>query len=729
MTGVDDSRQRIAINELGKSGNSRIAHAILSAMPCAALLIDRDGIVRFTNEAGNLMFESADHADVCGRRFETLWQQCDSEPISAALPITFSGERYEHTAFCPGKDGAPRWLEAVLTPVREEDGQGTAFVMCSVWDITQQYAVQESLRNSQRRFQALADNMAQLAWMADETGYIFWYNQRWFQYTGTTIAQMEGWGWKQVHHPDHIDRVVAKFSAHVASGEVWEDVFPIRSVDGHYRWFLSRAIPIRDERTGRIGLWCGTNTDITEQRNATQRLRQKARMIELSHEAIFSWELDGAILTWNRGCEELYGYSAKEAIGRISHDLLRSQHPITLEEMRQILLTDGGWAGEILHIAKDGTKVWVDSRHEVLHVGGNAVVLETNRDITERRKSDEIRNMLIAELNHRVKNTLAIVQSIASQTARSSKTMAEYADALRGRLQSLASAHNVLTDAHWYGADLRTLVQSEIDATIGNAGNVKLSGDAVFLPPQTALHFTLIFHELATNALKHGALSVPDGSVQVTWRRKNEDASKIEMLWRERGGPWVQQPSHKGFGTTLISRSGRLPNITASIDFIPEGVECRIEAQLQADDMQPVMFNPVRTESPLAMAPRPGRKVRLAPAIRVLLIEPEPSIALEIQEILSDSGLSSAGLIMTIEAAAEVISHGHADVAIIDGDMIRSTLDGLLASLKACDIPYVILASEYVDIPAPVVRKPVRQAALLEALANVLPANANDAAT
>jgi hypothetical protein len=268
---------------------------------------------------------------------------------------------------------------------------------------------------------------------------------------------------------------------------------------------------------------------------------------------------------------------------------------------------------------------------------------------------------------------------------------------------------------------LRTLVQSEIDATVGAAGNVTLSGDPVFLPPQTALHFTLIFHELATNALKHGALSVPDGSVTVTWQRKSDDPSRIEMLWRERGGPWVQQPSHKGFGTMLISRSGKLPSISAVIDFMPEGVECRIEAQLQADDMQPVMFNPVRKESPLAMAPRSRRKIKISPSTRVLLIEPEPSTALELQESLSDAGLSSAGPVMTIEAAAEVIAKGRADAAIVDGDMIRSALQGVLDNLEACNVPYVIVASEHFDSQAPVVRKPVRQAALLEALAAVLP--------
>jgi len=117
----------------------------------------------------------------------------------------------------------------------------------------------------------LADNIHQLAWMADETGALFWYNQRWFDYTGTTLEQMQGWGWEAVHDPAHVGRVRSKFIRHLASGEVWEDTFPLRAADGSYRWFLSRAVPIRGA-DGRISRWFGTNTDITEQREAEHAL-------------------------------------------------------------------------------------------------------------------------------------------------------------------------------------------------------------------------------------------------------------------------------------------------------------------------------------------------------------------------------------------------------------------------------------------------------------------------
>ena len=143
-------------------------------------------------------------------------------------------------------------------------------------EINERRAVETALRESETRFRALADNIAQLAWMADGSGWIFWYNQRWFDYTGTTLEQMQGWGWKIVHDPGYVDAVVEKFAEHVRTGRAWEDTFPLRGKDGIYRWFLSRAFPIRNE-AGDITLWCGTNTDVTEQREALARSTSASR--------------------------------------------------------------------------------------------------------------------------------------------------------------------------------------------------------------------------------------------------------------------------------------------------------------------------------------------------------------------------------------------------------------------------------------------------------------------
>ncbi|MBE7202448.1 MAG: PAS domain S-box protein, partial [Parafilimonas terrae] len=114
-------------------------------------------------------------------------------------------------------------------------------------------------------FRALADALPQMAWVAEPNGDIIWYNRRWYDYTGTTIEQMRGWGWRDVHHPDHVERVVGRISEAFRTGEPWKDTFPLRGADGEYRWFLSLAQPHRGS-DGRILRWFGTNTDITERK-------------------------------------------------------------------------------------------------------------------------------------------------------------------------------------------------------------------------------------------------------------------------------------------------------------------------------------------------------------------------------------------------------------------------------------------------------------------------------
>jgi PAS domain S-box-containing protein len=155
-------------------------------------------------------------------------------------------------------------------------------------DLIERRQAEDALRESAAQFRTLADNMSQLAWMADAKGWIYWYNQRWYDYTGTTLEEMQGWGWKKVHHPDHVDRVVTRVQHSWDTGEVWEDTFPLRSKEDEYRWYLSRAVPIRDEH-GKVLRWFGTNTDVTERRAAEEALRNADRrkdefLATLAHE-------------------------------------------------------------------------------------------------------------------------------------------------------------------------------------------------------------------------------------------------------------------------------------------------------------------------------------------------------------------------------------------------------------------------------------------------------------
>ncbi|ELR71125.1 hypothetical protein C900_03089 [Fulvivirga imtechensis AK7] len=159
-----------------------------------------------------------------------------------------------------------------------------------------------ALQKSEKRFRTIADNIAQLAWMTDETGAITWYNQRWYDYTGASFKDVGGWGWKKLHHPHHVDRVVEKFSIAIKSGDIWEDTFPLRGIDGNYRWFLSRAIPIRNE-SGEILHWFGTNTDVSELMEVEEALRLSEEfsrtLFESSPDCVIALDIEGEILSMN----------------------------------------------------------------------------------------------------------------------------------------------------------------------------------------------------------------------------------------------------------------------------------------------------------------------------------------------------------------------------------------------------------------------------------------------
>ncbi|MBV9773145.1 MAG: PAS domain-containing sensor histidine kinase [Gemmatimonadetes bacterium] len=148
-------------------------------------------------------------------------------------------------------------------------------------NITLRKRAEQALRESEERFRALGNSIPQLAWMADSSGGIFWYNERWHEYTGTTLEEMQGWGWRKVQHPEHVDRVVERIRHSFETGEPWEDTFPLRSRTGEYRWFLSRALPIRDA-DGKVVRWFGTNTDITAEIEAAA---ERERLLEREREA------------------------------------------------------------------------------------------------------------------------------------------------------------------------------------------------------------------------------------------------------------------------------------------------------------------------------------------------------------------------------------------------------------------------------------------------------------
>lgn len=551
---------------------------LLASSPDCVKLVDKRGKLRFVN-ANGLELLGIDHFHTLENKpWHELWPEQSQQIVCAAVREAVTGRVARFVGMCPTASGEPKWWDVAVSPVHNSVG-ALVWVLVVSRDITLRKRTDIALASSEQRFRALADNMAQLAWMADETGSIFWFNQRWFDYTGTTFEQMAGWGWKSTNHPDHVERVVNKIRRCFETGRIWEDTFPLRAADGSFRWFLSRARPIKDE-CGKVTLWCGTNTDVTEQRNASQRLRQLARLIELSHEPILVRNPQSGIVLWNRGCEVLYGYSQLEAVGKNTHDLLHSSHAGSSVDIEKELESNGTWSGELKRVTKDGSEVWVDCRKELIRWSDDSVILETNRDITQTRKSAQVRDLLIGEVNHRVKNTLAIVQSLVSQTARNAHDIDGFVSAITGRLQSLARTHTVLADTSWLGTQLRLLITSQLDVIGELQSRFDLVGDDIIIPPQAALQLSSILHELATNAVKHGALLNSNGKISITWSMTGRKPPSLEIVWKEFGGPKVNIPNARGFGLSLIERSASLPHIHTRVSFDESGLQCTIQLQL-----------------------------------------------------------------------------------------------------------------------------------------------------
>src|SRR5262245_25026562 len=206
-------------------------------------------------------------------------------------------------------------------------------------------ASEHALRESEARFRELADNISQFAWTADTEGRRNWYNKRWYDYSGTTFEEMQGFGWQKLHHPDHLERVVRHIGESFKDDKPWEDTFPLRGRDGKYRWFLSRALPIRDE-TGKVVRWFGTNTDVTEQLEAERALRELNETLEervkaVTHERLQIWnvsqdlllvtDLDGKYLSVNPAWTLVLGWSEHELLGKNSYWLV---HPDDREKIR-----------------------------------------------------------------------------------------------------------------------------------------------------------------------------------------------------------------------------------------------------------------------------------------------------------------------------------------------------------------------------------------------------------
>ena len=297
---------------------------------------------------------------------------------------------------------------------------------------------------------------------------------------------------------------------------------------------------------------------------------------------VFVRLFSGEITDWTSGAERVYGFDRTEAVGKISHQLLATAFPIPLDEINDMLLRDGVWQGLLSNTCKNGETIWTQSQWRLRQCGKDGEdirVVETNTDVTQRE-------ILARELHHRVKNTIAVVCGIARISLTSIKDTDEF-KSFDARLRALAQAQDLLLENRWAHGELSEIIE-RCAASFGVRDRLRLSGEEIRLMPSSVLAYTLAIHELMTNSIKHGALSVANGRVCLTWGA-HDTTHKIHLIWREEDGPKVSPPTRFGSGVRLIERLLRseLGDAPLEMRFDPDGFVCEIDGPTQKSPRLP----------------------------------------------------------------------------------------------------------------------------------------------
>jgi PAS domain S-box-containing protein len=350
--------------------------------------------------------------------------------------------------------------------------------------------------------------------------------------------------------------------------------------DGTLVHFVPYPTPLYDASGALVGA-VNMLIDISDRKRADGHAEQLASIVESSYDAIVSKDLNSIITSWNRGAELLFGYTAEEVIGKSVTLLIppdrMDEEPEILARIRRGERVD---PYDTVRRRKDGSQIDISLTVSPLKDADGRIIGASKiaRDITDRKRAQEQQKLLVNEMKHRIKNSLATIQAIATQTL---NQHAKDRDALIARLHALDRAHDLLTSETWEKAPLRAIVTRALEPFQEHLNErITINGPAdLWLDSTKSVAVAMALHELATNAVKYGALSNGGGRVSIAWERQFQ-ANRVKLVWQESGGPEVSPPKQKGFGSHLIERAfgGQLGG--SELVFSPEGLSCTLEVGL-----------------------------------------------------------------------------------------------------------------------------------------------------
>lgn len=311
------------------------------------------------------------------------------------------------------------------------------------------------------------------------------------------------------------------------------------------------------------------------------------QLLELSNEAIYAWSPQSGVRRWNRGAARLYGIDAGVAKARDPNRLTQAIYPEPFAAILEQLRAGQDWSGEVQRRAKDGRQILTETKLQAIErPARDLLILEIDRDVSAEKIAHERQIFLTRELNHRVKNLFAILRGLVNLSGQDERDPVAFAKKLSGRIDALAAAHILSLDADEITCfGLSDLIDVVLRPYLGTGSVVSVQGENIELSGQNSTPLGLIFHELATNAAKHGAATAPGGKLDLTWviRSRDQDAVRLMVFWDETFAPDMPRPEanpEPGFGTQLIDTSAAQLGGTCVRVFSETGLQVRLDLKL-----------------------------------------------------------------------------------------------------------------------------------------------------
>jgi PAS domain S-box-containing protein len=435
-------------------------------------------------------------------------------------------------------------------------------------------------------FRAVVDVLPAALYTTDADGRITYYNDAAAEMWGRRPSIGEDWwcgSWRlfwldgtPMRHDECPMAVTLKTGEAVRGAEAIAE-----RPDGSRYFFQPFPTPLFSDSGELIGA-VNMLIDITERRRTEEATLRLAAIVASSDDAIISKTLNGIVTSWNEAAERLFGYTPDEIIGQSILKLIPAdRQDEETEIVGRIRKGERVEHYETVRRRKDGSLFDISltvspiKRQDGTVIGASKIA----RDISERKIAQDTKELLLHEIKHRVKNTLATVQAMASQTFRGAPV--EEREAFVSRLHALAGAHNLLTEQNWDTVDVRSIVGRALRPfTEQDVDRVVIDGPETPLDPGNALLLAMALHELGTNAVKYGALSTLAGRIKVVWTLECGARNVLKLRWQESGGPPVRQPERQGFGSRMIERALKGRQGAVQFDFAPDGLVCLLEVAL-----------------------------------------------------------------------------------------------------------------------------------------------------